>query len=117
MWVRGKTLANQYREADFFSLVIRTVQQWMGCVGNGQPVEDVLRQHDGWLRSCRSAPLSVIRGPDPTDALLMVYVLDAQLCLTLCDLMDCSPPGAAVQGIIQARILEWVAISFSRGSS
>ena len=53
-------MANQYREADFFSLVIRTVQQWMGCVGNGQPVEDVLRQHDGWLRSCRSAPLSVI---------------------------------------------------------
>ena len=38
-------------------------------------------------------------------------------CLTLCDLMDCSPPGSSVHGIFQARILEWVAISFSRRSS
>ena len=43
--------------------------------------------------------------------------LYAQLCLTLCDLPNCSPPGFSVHGIILARILEWVAISFSRGSS
>ena len=36
-----------------------------------------------------------------------------QSCLTLCDLMDCSPPSSSVHGILQARILEWVAISFS----
>ena len=36
-----------------------------------------------------------------------------QLCLTLCDPMDGSPPGSAVPGILQARTLEWVAISFS----
>ena len=36
---------------------------------------------------------------------------------TLCDLMDCSPPGSSVHGISQARILKWVAIPFSRGSS
>ena len=41
----------------------------------------------------------------------------AQLCLTLCDPMDCSLPGSSIHGIFQARILEWVAISFSRGSS
>ena len=41
----------------------------------------------------------------------------AQSCLTLCDPTDCSPPGSSVHGILQARILEWVAISFSRGSS
>ena len=40
-----------------------------------------------------------------------------QLCLTLCDPMDCSPPVSSAHGILQARILEWVAISFSRGSS
>ena len=40
----------------------------------------------------------------------------AQLCLTLCDPKDCSPPGSSVSGISQARILEWVAISFSKGS-
>ena len=39
------------------------------------------------------------------------------LCPTLCYTMDCSPPGSFVHGISQARILEWVAISFSRGSS
>ena len=38
-------------------------------------------------------------------------------CPTLCDPMDCSPPGFSVHGILQARILEWVAISFSRGFS
>ena len=36
---------------------------------------------------------------------------------TLCDPTDCSPPGSSVHGISQERILEWVAISFSRGSS
>ena len=41
----------------------------------------------------------------------------AQSCLTLCDPMDCSLPGSSVHGILQARTLEWVAISFSRGSS
>ena len=41
----------------------------------------------------------------------------AQSCPTLCDPMDCSLPGSSVHGILQARILEWVAISFSRGSS
>ena len=40
-----------------------------------------------------------------------------QSCLILCNPMDCSPPGSSVHGISQARILVWVAISFSRGSS
>ena len=37
-----------------------------------------------------------------------------KLCLTLCDSMDCSTPGFSVHGIFQAKVLEWVAISFSR---
>ena len=41
----------------------------------------------------------------------------AQPCPTLCDPMDCSLPGSSVHGIFQARMLEWGAISFSRGSS
>ena len=47
----------------------------------------------------------------------VVCVLVAQSCLTHCDPMDCSPPDSSVHRILQARILEWVAISFSRGSS
>ena len=44
-------------------------------------------------------------------------VLVTQLCPTLCDPMNCSPPSSSVHGISQARILEWVAIPFSRRSS
>ena len=42
-----------------------------------------------------------------------VIALVAQLCPTLWDTMDCGPPGSSVHGIFQARMLEWVAISFS----
>ena len=42
---------------------------------------------------------------------------ESQSCPTLCDPVDCSLPGSSIHGILQARILEWVAISFSRGSS
>ena len=41
----------------------------------------------------------------------------AQSCPTLCNPMDCSLPGSSLHGILQGRILEWVAIAFSRGSS
>ena len=44
-------------------------------------------------------------------------VLVAQFCLTLCDSMDYSFPGSSFHGILQARILQWVALLFSRGSS
>ena len=47
----------------------------------------------------------------------LVLLSVAQLCLALCNPMDCSPPDSSVHGILQARILEWVAIPFSRGSS
>ena len=46
-----------------------------------------------------------------------VKVLVAQLCPTLCDSMNCSPPGSTVHGIFQARILEWVDLPVSRESS
>ena len=46
-----------------------------------------------------------------------VKVLVAQSCPTLCNYVDCSPPGSSVHGVFQAKILEWIAISYSRGSS
>ena len=46
-----------------------------------------------------------------------VKVLVSQLCPTLCNPMEFSPPGSSVHGILQVRILEWVAIPFSRGPS
>ena len=57
-------------------------------------------------------------------ALILLWVITelrwhvcAQLCPTLCNSKDCSPPGSSVHGIFQERQLEWVAISYSRGSS
>ena len=47
----------------------------------------------------------------------MKVVSITQSCLTVCNPMDCGLPGSSVHGILQARILEWVAIPFSRGSS
>ena len=55
----------------------------------------------GWIIQCAVTTL----------ATTCVY---AQLCPILCDPMDCSPPGSSVHGVSQARILEWIAISFSR---
>ena len=49
-----------------------------------------------------------------TRIVLLVFVLVAQSCLTFGNPVDHSPPGSSVYGILQARILKWVAISFSR---
>ena len=61
--------------------------------------------------------------PD-TDSVLSIYLCDMCACvlshfsrIRLCNLTDCSSPGSSVHGILQARILEWVAVSSSRGSS
>ena len=48
---------------------------------------------------------------------LSITLMCAQLCPTLCEPMDCSPPSSSVHGIFHARILEWVAIPYPRGSS
>ena len=54
-----------------------------------------------------------------TDLVILTFVKVkvTQLCLTLCDPMDCCPPSSSVHGILQARILEWVAYPFYSGSS
>ena len=64
----------------------------------------------------------IIYGSMPSGYIIPLYlwklkVLVTQSCPTLCDCMNCSPPGSSVHGILQARILEWVNIPFSRGSS
>ena len=51
------------------------------------------------------------------EAYIIVCTKSLQLCPNLCNPVDCSPPGSSVHGVFQARILEWVAISSSRGSS
>ena len=51
-----------------------------------------------------------------TSATCGCWVLSLLSCVPLCDPTDCRPPGSSIHGILQARMLEWVAISFSRGT-
>ena len=55
-------------------------------------------------------------GNNPVNTLTLCRAQSLQLCPTLCDPMDHSLPGSSVHGILQARILEWVAISYYRES-
>ena len=64
------------------------VSIWLKCTGNGQPCHRLVKPAAAAAKSL-------------------------QLCLTLCDPTDGSPPGSPVPGILQARTLEWIAISFS----
>ena len=69
----------------------------------------------GFATHWRTARLS--SSPECVCVCVCVCVCATQSCLTLCDPMDCRLPGSSVHGIFQARILEWDAISSSRGSS
>ena len=93
----------------------------------------LIASHEGWfdilvaenrdrehvcLTWCPRNVISESRCPFPFLYINSTKVSEVtQSCPTLCDPMDCSPPGFSVHVILQARILEWVAISFSRGSS
>ena len=64
-----------------------------------------------WLKSHQLRMITMIILPS------CVHAYSLQLCPTLWDPMDCSLPGSSIHGILQARILEWVAMPSSRGSS
>ena len=94
------------------SLIVKIPQVW------------VTQNHKGllspwWVSFICYKPRTVgfIGSQDVGWCLALVCVLVAQLCPTLCDAMDCGPPGSSGHRILQGRILEWVAISFSRGFS
>ena len=69
-----------------------------------------------YLNECSLFPSSLPHLPFATEPRICVHAKSLLLCPTLCDPMDCSPPDSYVKGIFQARILEWVVMSFSRGS-
>ena len=92
--------------------------QWIWKISNGKLIENILQS---WLHffslhfslaehSLFSIPTILLK-PE------IIRVLVVQSCLTLCDSSDCNPPGSFVLGVFQARILEWVAITFFRESS
>ena len=74
---------------------------------------DLLHSFSIWVPLYPMDYLSVLKH----SLLARTHVKSLPLCLTLCDLMVCSLPGSSVHGILQARILNWVAMLSSRGSS
>ena len=95
------------------------------CIARGTPLQAVC--HPGWqeglgrMGTCICTAESLRCLPETITASLNssvnVAVVSTQSCPALCKPRDCSPPGSSVHGILQARILEWVATPFSRGSS
>ena len=76
------------------------------CIMNSSPWR--CQRHAQWYWTCPNCSC-----PDQPSAAAAAAAKSLQSCPTLCDPMDGSPPGSPVPGILQARTLEWVAISFS----
>ena len=84
-------------------------------------LEDSPRTSDVFLLTWLCSPELLLKWGLKITALPCMYILKisevAQSYPTLCNPMNCSLPGSSIHGMFQARVLEWVAISFSRGSS
>jgi len=97
---------------------------WIQIKCSSLPFQDIT-----WFFSCALICMDVLGGSGSgtyvcVQSLEGFYYVHAcmcakslHLCLTLCNSLDCSPPGSSVHGILQARILEWVPMPSSRGSS
>ena len=82
-------------------------------------LQEIVKDREAWHVAVHGMAKSQTQLSDSTTTTIhtCVCVLVAQSYPPLCDPMDCSLPGSSVHGILQARILEWFAIPFSRGSS
>ena len=87
---------------------------WFDLLAVQGALKSLLQQHSSRASILQCSAYFIAQFSHPY---VCVCVLVAQSYMTLCDTMDCSPTGFSVHGIIQARILEWIAISFPRGTS
>ena len=118
-YVKQMTSAGSMPEAGHLKLVLWDNPEGWGGEGDRREVQDGGTHVHLWLihvdvwqktpRYCKIISLQLKQIKSESEV--------AQSCPTLCNHVNCSPPGSSVHGILQARILEWVAISFSRGSS
>ena len=95
-----------------YSALFPAVKQKSSNMGSNKWDHGVNREYMGICVQIRGTLNNRGRGVD-----LILHAKLFQSCRTLGNPMDCSPPGSSVHGILQARIMEWVVISFSRRSS
>ena len=108
------SIALPFSECDGVGTTYRTA--FSNCLLSLSSIHSGSLQVFSWLHS------SLLVSADSHPIMQMYQLNRSPVCAfsriwLFCDLVDCSPPGSSVHGIYQARILEWVAISFSRGSS
>ena len=106
-WLSGKESTCQCRRHRFNPWSRKTPH----CCGAAKTV-----YHNCWA-CARTQESQLLEEPRNLEPSLWNKSEVAQSCPTLCDPIDCSLPGSSVHGIFQAIVLEWIAISFSRGSS
>ena len=105
-------------------------ETWLQSLGQNNPLEEGMATHSsilawripwteepGGLQSMWLQSWTGLNRFSMHAQLLYIVVLVSQSCPSLRDPVDCSPPGSSVHGILQARMLEWFAIPFSRGYS
>ena len=117
-WAKLKALnTHRIRESELVPWKQSSTQR--SCLRLGARLGSVLTSPLPSSRACSSpfSPGAEARWYSPRAVNTAVVFSVAQLRLTLCDPMNCRSPGSSVLGILQARILEWAATSFSRGSS
>ena len=110
-----------YKVAGFVEIATHMLGSLVYCCGQTCVIVGALWIFIEWMKliqgeMCSMEEVSLISRFQCIFFLKVKKVFVAQLCPILCDPINCSPPGSSVHGILQARILEWVAIPFSRGS-
>jgi len=90
---------------------------WKWCLETGNSISKKTHWEQTNIWIPRGEEVGGINWEIGIDVHVCLHAKLLQSCPTLCDPMDCSPPGSSVRGIFQARILEWVAMPSSRESS
>ena len=109
--------------SEYSGLIFR--MDWLDLLAVQGTLKSLFQHHSSKASILRRSAFFIVQLSYPPVLLVGCYYAGfcavlcfiIQSCLTLCDPMDWSPPGSSVHGILQARMLEWVAMPFSKGSS
>ena len=110
-WPKYWSFSFSISPSNEYSGLISFRMDWLDLLAVQGTLKSLLRHHSSKASLLRCSAFFTVQLSHPYSSEVV------QSCLTLCDPVDCSLLGSSVHGIFQARVLEWVAISFCRGSS